>query len=64
MAEVIIDIDAQGNTKVESRGVKGAGCKALTAAIEAALGKTVTDQTTTEFFQKEHAHARAGGNRQ
>lgn len=63
MAEVIINIDAEGNVSLESRGITGASCKAVTEAIEKALGNSVSDQTTAEYFQPEQAHVRAGGNR-
>lgn len=55
MQQVIVNIDAQGNTTVEAKGVQGSGCAALTRAIEEALGKTVTDQKKAEFFQQQRA---------
>lgn len=50
--QVLIDVDADGNTVVRVEGVKGSSCKDLTKQIEAALGKTVKDDKTPEFYQK------------
>ncbi len=36
--EIVIDIDGDGNVKVEGKGFVGAECKTLTADLEAALG--------------------------
>ena len=49
--QIVIEFDPQGNVKVAAQGVKGAGCQALTKAIEAAIGTTSSDQKTAEFFQ-------------
>lgn len=51
MDQVIVDIDADGNVKVEAEGVRGAGCAALTRAIEAAIGQTVADQKKAAYYQ-------------
>lgn len=52
MAEVIIDIGADGTVKIESKGVVGQGCGALTKAIEGALGQTTSDVKKAEYFQQ------------
>lgn len=51
MAEtVVVTVDPEGNVTVGAQGVKGAGCKQLTAAIEGAIGRTTEDVKTAEFF--------------
>lgn len=50
--QVIIDIDAQGNTTVSVKGVKGASCTDLTKQIERALGKTASDKKTPEYHEQ------------
>jgi hypothetical protein len=49
MPQVIITITADGQSKVEAKGVRGAGCQALTRDIEKALGTTAADTKTAEF---------------
>jgi hypothetical protein len=60
MQEVIVTIDAEGDTKVEAKGVVGSDCAALTRAIEQALGSTVSDVKKPEFYQQQKAGQRAG----
>lgn len=51
MAHTIeIVIDEEGATTVETKGFKGAGCGALTKALEAALGTTTGDVKKPEYF--------------
>lgn len=59
MPQVIVNIDAAGDAKVEAGGVTGSGCSALTRAIEQALGHTTADQKKPEFFQQQQAKASA-----
>lgn len=65
MEQVIVEIDAEGNVKVEAQGVRGSGCAALTKAIEESLGATTADQKKPEFFQaqQQKEQARAGSGR-
>lgn len=68
MAEQIeVDIEADGTVRVEAKGVSGRGCSALTAAIEASLGRVTGDVKKPEFHQQVNAHeqarAAAGGGR-
>lgn len=49
--QIEIVIDAEGDVKVKAIGVSGPGCKQLTTAIEAAIGKTTGDVKTAEFHQ-------------
>lgn len=46
-----VTVDAEGNVKVAAQGVKGAGCKQLTEAIEKAIGRTTDGQKTGDFYQ-------------
>lgn len=54
--EITITITPEGETEVSVAGVKGQGCKALTDALEKALGTVVSDRTTDEFNQREVHH--------
>ena len=51
--KVIFEIDTKGNTKVTVKGVKGRGCKALTADFEKGLGKTISDVDTKEIYEQQ-----------
>ncbi|MBB4635928.1 DUF2997 domain-containing protein [Longimicrobium terrae] len=55
MEIVIVEIDPDANITVSADGVSGPGCKALTEAIERALGRTVDDNPTPAFFQEADA---------
>jgi hypothetical protein len=62
MQEIKITIEPDGNVKTEVHGVKGAGCKALTNAIEGALGAIKSNKATPEMFEKEQkAKIKLGG---
>lgn len=54
--EITITITPEGETEVSVAGVKGKGCQALTAALEAALGTVVSDMPTDEMNQREVRH--------
>jgi hypothetical protein len=58
--QVIVTIDPDANVKIEAAGVTGSGCKAITEAIEKALGRTVADKTKPEFFQTAKQTVSAG----
>lgn len=60
MEHVFVNISPTGDVKVEAKGVTGAGCAALTKAIEESIGKTTGDVKKPEFYQVEQARARAG----
>lgn len=49
MEELLIEIDAQGDTKITVKGVAGPSCKSLTAGIEKALGVVTSDKPTPEM---------------
>jgi hypothetical protein len=60
MQQVIVTVDEMGEITVESKGVIGSGCKALTEAIEKALGETTGDVKKPEFYQQAKQVARQG----
>jgi hypothetical protein len=49
---IVIEISPQGETKIEVKGCAGPSCSSLTAAIEKAVGRTVTDLKKPEFHQQ------------
>jgi hypothetical protein len=51
--EIIIDVAPDGQVKVEVKGVKGRGCKALTKDYEESLGKKVSSIDTKEAYEQE-----------
>ena len=59
--EIIVTPD--GQTRVETRGFSGAGCREASRFIEEALGKRTSERTTAEFFQvaDERQRLREGG---
>ena len=52
MSQPIIEIvvSPTGQAKVETRGFAGSGCKAASQFITQALGQTVSDVQTAEFY--------------
>jgi hypothetical protein len=48
-----ITIAMDGKVRVEAKGIKGSGCKELTAEIERALGTVLSSEKTGEYFLKE-----------
>lgn len=55
MREIIIDIDENAEVTVSVKGVRGKGCKALTKAVEQALGTVVDTKFTKEATMTEGA---------
>jgi hypothetical protein len=47
----IITIGTDGAPQIAVEGVKGSSCKQATEAIERALGRTIKDTETAEFFE-------------
>lgn len=56
--EVVATISPEGEAKVEVKGHAGSGCKDLTKQFEAALGETVSDSKTSEYYQADTATQR------
>jgi len=50
MKEIIVTIDAQGNTVITTKGFVGTECLKETAEIEKALGAKTSDTRTRESF--------------
>ncbi|MEQ8854792.1 DUF2997 domain-containing protein [Gimesia sp.] len=46
-----ITVTPDGQTRVETKGFSGAGCREASRFIEEALGKRASERTTAEFFQ-------------
>ncbi|MEI8195714.1 MAG: DUF2997 domain-containing protein [Phycisphaerae bacterium] len=49
--KITVPFDSSKGVTVETEGFSGSGCQAATQAIEAALGKTVSDAMTEEFLK-------------
>ena len=55
MKIIKITVDAKGQTKVETRGFTGSGCREASRFIEQALGQRTGETLTTEFYQDQAA---------
>jgi hypothetical protein len=51
MKTIIVEISTTGEVKIDAVGFTGNACEKATAAIEAALGKTVSRQRKPEATQ-------------
>jgi uncharacterized protein YuzE len=49
--EIFIDIDEQGNVKIEAAGFEGTACKDMTKAIEDALGEVTSVKKKPEYHR-------------
>lgn len=56
--EIKVFIDQTGEPTIEVSGVKGKTCKDLTKDLEKALGKTVSETKTREFYESERTNVR------
>lgn len=45
-----VTIAPDGKITIEGKGFKAAACEKATAALEKALGKTVSDHRTSEYY--------------
>lgn len=61
MAEIIVTVSPKGESTVSVNGVSGSGCKALSAAIEKALGTVTDTELTTEYYQESQNQDLAAG---
>ena len=46
-----VTVSPQGNTSVETKGYSGSDCLQASRLIEQALGITINDQKSAEFYQ-------------
>jgi hypothetical protein len=46
-------IKADGSVKIEAQGFSGSACEQATRALEEAIGKTVSDERTADFYREE-----------
>jgi len=46
-----ITVATDGQTRVETKGFSGEGCREASRFIETALGKRTEEQLTAEFYQ-------------
>lgn len=51
MKTVEITISPTGQSTVQTKGFTGPSCKEASRLIEQALGKTISEQHTAEFYQ-------------
>lgn len=52
MKTIEITVTPTGETKVETRGFAGGGCRETSRFIEQALGERTSEQLTQEFYQQ------------
>jgi hypothetical protein len=52
MEQIVVTVSDAGEVQVKAECVKGQGCQALTKAIENALGRTVADVKTPDYYQQ------------
>jgi hypothetical protein len=60
MQQVIVNIDADGNVKIEAVGFKGNACEKATAAIEKAMGSPKGRAKKPEYFVQQGQQQKAG----
>ncbi|PQO29827.1 DUF2997 domain-containing protein [Bremerella cremea] len=53
MKVIEIIILSTGESRLETRGFQGSECREASRALEAALGKKITDIVTAEFHESE-----------
>ena len=54
-----IIVSPEGHSRVETKGFSGSDCRDASRLLEAALGKTTSEQLTAEFHQtqaSQHDH--------
>lgn len=52
MADIEITIAPDGTITTRVKGAKGKGCRDLTKALRDALGTTVEDRATSEYYEQ------------
>ncbi|QDV25295.1 DUF2997 domain-containing protein [Aureliella helgolandensis] len=48
---IIIRIDTEGATQVRTEGFRGNSCQAASRLLERALGRTTSEQLTSDYYQ-------------
>lgn len=51
MADIEITVAPDGTITTKVKGAKGRGCRDLTKALRDALGTTVEDRATAEYYE-------------
>jgi Protein of unknown function (DUF2997) len=49
--EMEIEIDRDGKVNIKVKGIQGADCLEFSQFLEEALGETVEQETTSEYYQ-------------
>jgi hypothetical protein len=55
MRTIEITVDAAGQTRVETKGFTGGGCREASRFVEQALGQKTAETLTAEFYQGQEA---------
>jgi hypothetical protein len=50
MKTIKITVSPQGETSIKTSGFEGADCREATQSLEAALGRSVQETLTSEFY--------------
>jgi hypothetical protein len=58
LQEIVVVIDKAGNVHLEVQGVKGAGCRDMTEALEQLLGGQVVQRRHTGEYDEQPAEDR------
>jgi len=61
MNTVIVEIDEQGNVRIDTKGFSGKSCKDATRELEIALGIVTDEKLTADYYRAEplQAHTNA-----
>lgn len=51
MKEIILTVDSDGRSSVETKGFKGKACLQASKFLEDALGKTVKSELTPAYYE-------------
>jgi hypothetical protein len=50
MKTIEITVSPQGETSIQTKGFEGSDCREATKTLEAALGRSVQETLTSEFY--------------
>nr|WP_272881418.1 DUF2997 domain-containing protein [Fundidesulfovibrio soli] len=56
--QIVVDIDDSGETRIETKGFKGAVCLEESAFLKSLLGKELSQYLTPMFYQKDKVEIR------